>query len=70
MDGVLFEEWVREMDKKFASEGRKVTLVMSNCPDHPQIGNLNLFKLLFLPANTTSYAQPVDQDSLTESTVP
>ena len=70
MDGVLFEEWVREMDKKFASEGRKVTLVMSNFPAHPQIGNLNLLKLLFFPANTTSYAQPVDQDSLTESTVP
>lgn len=70
MDGVLFEEWVREMDKKFASEGRKVTLVMSDCPAHPQIGNLDLLKLLFLPANTTSYSPPVDQDSLTESTVP
>ena len=31
MDGVLFEEWVKEMDKKFASEERRVALVMDNC---------------------------------------
>ena len=34
MDG-MFEEWVREMAKKFVSEGRKVVLVIINCPAHP-----------------------------------
>ena len=28
MDAVFFEELVREMDKKFVSEGRKVALVI------------------------------------------
>ena len=45
MDGVLFEEWIRVMDKKFVSEGRKIALVINNCPAHPQIENLKLIKL-------------------------
>ena len=69
MDRVLFEEWIREMDKKFFSEGRKVALVTDNYPAHPQIENLKSIKLFFLPANTTSQTQPMDQDSLTDSTV-
>ena len=32
MDRVLFKEKVKEMDKKFVSEGRKVALVVGNCP--------------------------------------
>ena len=28
------------MDKKFVSKGRKVALVIDNCPAHPQIENL------------------------------
>ena len=36
LDGwVLFEEWVKEIDKKFAFEGRKVALVINNCTVHP-----------------------------------
>ena len=30
MDGILFEEWVRELDRKFLSEGRNVALVIDN----------------------------------------
>ena len=52
MDGVLFEEWVREMEKKFATEGRKSALVIGSCPTHPQIENLK--SLFYLPPNTTS----------------
>ena len=40
MDGILFEEWVRELDRKFLSEGRNVALVIDNCPAHPNIENL------------------------------
>ena len=48
MDGAVFEKWVREMDKKFVSVGRKVALVINNCPAHRQIKNLKLKKLFFL----------------------
>ena len=61
MNGVLFEEWVRERDKKFVSEGKKVALVIDSCPAHPQIENLKSIKLFFLPPNTTSQTRAVDQ---------
>ena len=59
-DGILFEEWVRELDRKFLSEGRNVALVIDNCPAHPHIENLKAIKLFFLPPNTTSITQPMD----------
>ena len=61
MDGVLFEEWVREIDRKFDAEGRKIALVIDNCPAHPDIENLKAINLFFLPPNTTSQTQPMDQ---------
>ena len=58
------------MDKKFVSDGRKVALVVNNCPAHPHNQNLKLIKLLFLPPNTNSQMLPMDMcDLLTESTV-
>ena len=57
----LFEEWVREQDRKFALEGRKVALVIDNCTTHPNIESLKSITLFFLPPNTTSCLQPMDQ---------
>lgn len=31
MDSVLFEEWVRELDRKFVREGRKIVFIVDNC---------------------------------------
>ena len=61
MDGILFEEWIRELDRKSLSKGRNVALVIDNCPAHPHIDNLKAIKLFFLPPNTTSITQPMDQ---------
>ena len=61
MDGVLFEEWVRDLHKKFESEKRKVAWIIDNCPAHPIIDNLSHIKLVFLPPNTTSVSQPMDK---------
>ena len=41
MDSVLFEEWVRDVNKKLQIEGRKVTLA------HQIIENLSHIKLFF-----------------------
>ena len=54
MDGVLFEEWVREM-------------VINNCPVHPQTENL---KSPPTGNNFKESANGQGCDSLTESTVP
>ena len=61
MDGVLFQEWVRDLNKMFESEKRKVALIIDNCPAHPIIDHLSHVKLVFLPPNTTSVSQPMDQ---------
>ncbi len=61
MDSTLFEEWVREQDRKFECEGRKVALIVDNCPAHPTISNLKAINLVFLPPNTTCKTQPMDQ---------
>lgn len=61
MDSVLFEEGIREMDTKFTKEKKKVALIIDNCPAHPTIDNLKSIGLVFLPPNTTSKLQPMDQ---------
>ena len=61
MDSVLFEEWIREMNTKFTKEKKKVALIIDNYPAHPTINYLKSIKLIFLPPNTTSKLQPIDQ---------
>ena len=61
MDSVLFEEWIREMDTKFTKEKKKVALIIDNCPANPTINNLKSIELIFLPPNTTSKPQLMDQ---------
>ena len=61
MNSELFEQWVREQDEKLENEGRKVALIIDNCPAHPVIENLKSITLYFLPPNTTSVLQPMDQ---------
>ena len=61
MGSSLFEEWVREQDRKFERQGRKIALIVDNCPAHPQISNLKAIHLVFLPPNSTSKTQPMDQ---------
>ena len=47
MNGIFFEEWVRELDRKFLSERRNVALVIDNCPAHPHIENLKAITFFF-----------------------
>lgn len=61
MDSALFEEWVRELDHKFDTENRIVALIIDNCTAHLDIGGLKAIDLFFLPPNTTSVLQPMDQ---------
>ena len=61
MTSDLFEEWVRELDRKFQREDRKIALIVDNCPAHPDINDLKAIELVFLPPNTTSHTQPMDQ---------
>ena len=46
---------------KFQKENRKIALIIDNCPAHPTIADLSNVKLIFVPSNTTSVSQPMDQ---------
>ena len=32
VNGTLFEEWLHELDRKFDWQGRKVVIIVDNCP--------------------------------------
>ena len=61
MSSELFEEWVRELDRKFGVEKRKIAMIIDNCKAHRHVENLGWVELIFLPPNTTSVTQPMDQ---------
>ena len=57
----IFEEWVRKLERTFQMEGRKIALLIDNCPAHPSVSDLTNVQLVFLPPDTTSVLQPMDQ---------
>lgn len=59
MTSQLFEEEIRKWDAEL--KGKKILLLVDNCPAHPVISDLQNIELCFLPANTTSVLQPMDQ---------
>ena len=61
MSGELFDFWVHKLDRKFAVSKRKIALIIDNCTAHPHVENLKWVELIFLPPNTTSHTQPIDQ---------
>ena len=61
MTSYLFTEWIKQQDKKFAKQKRKVAMVIDNCRAHPNVPDLKAIKLIYLPPNTTSKTQPMDQ---------
>ena len=61
MTGDMFEEWVRNFEKKMVRKNRKVLLFVDNCAAHGTVKNLVATKVVFLPPNTTSVLQPCDQ---------
>ncbi|XP_071497487.1 tigger transposable element-derived protein 4-like [Diadema antillarum] len=57
MTGALFETWLRKLDRSM--EGRKIAMIVDNCPAHPKV-ELENIEVVFLPPNTTSITQPMD----------
>lgn len=57
----IFEHYIRKLDKKFQRQGRKVLMLVDNCAAHGHIQDLKAMQLEFLPPNTTSLLQPMDQ---------
>lgn len=61
MTSDLFISELREWDKELNREKRNILLLVDNCPAHPDVKHLKSIKLVFLPPNTSSKLQPMDQ---------
>lgn len=60
MTSEIFSKELREWDDELRRKKRKVLLLVDNCPAHPEL-NLEYIKLVFMPPNTSSVLQPMDQ---------
>ena len=56
---ILFENWLRNLDKRMGCEKRKIALIVDDCPAHPKLELKNV-NLIFLPSNTASHTQPMN----------
>jgi hypothetical protein len=62
VSGKMFREWLLCLERKMACNNRNVLLLLDQCSAHNHEGlTLKHVRPLHLPANTTSYMQPLDQ---------
>ena len=61
MTSEIFTKWVIKFNKFCQRQRRKCALIVDNCPAHPKVKGLKNVTLFFLPPNTTSKTQPMDQ---------
>ena len=47
MDTEIFTEWVKQLDRKFLAQNRKVAFIVDNCPAHPDVFDLTAIGLIF-----------------------
>lgn len=60
MTSNIFEVYMKKLDGKMGRQGRKIIMLLDNATSHPHLQLQNV-KLVFLPPNTTSITQPMDQ---------
>lgn len=60
MTSVIFEHWLMKWNERLAREKRKVLLLIDNAPSHIT-NTMSNIRIQFLPPNTTSKLQPLDQ---------
>lgn len=61
MTTTIFREWVIMINKQMKQKNRNILLIIDNCPAHPNDLSFSNVKVQFLPPNTTSHLQPLDQ---------
>ncbi|XP_044595847.1 tigger transposable element-derived protein 4-like [Cotesia glomerata] len=57
----IFKSWLIKLDKDMHKQKKKIILFIDNCSAHVDVPTLSNVKVIFLPANTTSKLQPLDQ---------
>lgn len=57
----LFKEWLLDLNNDMMKQNRKILLLIDNCTAHNKIPELTNVSVQFLPPNTTSRLQPLEQ---------
>lgn len=63
MTGFIFNAWLTKWNAKLARSNRNILLLLDNAPSHV-VENYSNIRIQFLPPNTTSKIQPMDQGVL------
>lgn len=61
MTSEIFTTELREWNEQLRRMKRKILLLVDNCPAHPDVKDMDCIKLVFMPPNTSSKLQPMDQ---------
>ncbi len=61
MKNKIFTKILHKLNKRMADQGRHVLLFVNNCSAHTVTNDYSNIKIIFLPPNTTSRLQPMDQ---------
>jgi hypothetical protein len=61
MTGDIWKEWLKKLDRQIRSKKRQIVMLCDNCAAHNSDVKLTNIKLVFMPPNTTSLIQPMDQ---------
>ncbi|XP_055308291.1 tigger transposable element-derived protein 6-like [Sitodiplosis mosellana] len=62
------EQWLIQFNRKMVIQKRKILLFLDNASSHPHL-KLSNIELVFLPPNTTSHTQPLDQGIINSFTI-
>ncbi|XP_049302022.1 tigger transposable element-derived protein 6-like [Bactrocera dorsalis] len=57
----VMSEWLQQFNRRMKAQNRKIILFLNNAASHPNELDLTNIKICFLPPNTTSVSQPLDQ---------
>lgn len=57
----IMSDWLVELENKMKKQNRKIILFLDNATSHPAYLKLKHVNIVFLPPNTTSKLQPLDQ---------
>jgi len=61
MTSDIWRKWLKKVNKQMRHKKRQIVMLCDNCAAHSSDVKLTNVKLVFMPPNTTSLIQPLDQ---------